>query len=92
MPNEALLNTIDSLIQLLTILICGVLFLVFFYICVKFYTLNKYIDEKYKNNMPDTYRGIKKSFKEEISELDAKVLPNKQTITSIVDKYKELKK
>ena len=69
-----------------------------FYIEKKFDVLEKFIKEKYKDNDNgsrkhlNTYKDDKKELDKDMSELDMKIIPGKQTITNIVDKIKNLKK
>ena len=102
-----LLNSVPLYIvifmMILTIIILVGMFII---ICKFFATINYYIKRKFdsidkytdKNNSesndkpPDTYKETKKKYKKGVSDIEAHIVPDGQTVISIVDKINELKK
>lgn len=79
---------IISLIVLLYILVIGILVLFFYYIYKKFKSIDNHTDKKYhsKNDCLDTYRRDKKGYDKDIIELNAKILPEKNFLISLLGK------
>lgn len=86
-----------SAIILCFLVIIGILLLIFYYIRRKFnsidnHTNKKYMHENYNDKDPNTYKQDKKELEKDISELEAKILPDGQNVANIADKIIEFKK
>lgn len=69
--------------------------IIIYYITRKFDSIDNYIDKSClsgDNKSPDSYKKQKKKYKKNISELEAKVIPDGQNVINMADKLNELKK
>lgn len=69
-------------------IVLGLIIIVLYYIYRKFNSIDKFTD----HNSNKTYKENKRKYKEKVDELDAKVLPDGQTVSHIADKIIEFKK
>lgn len=66
---------------------------ILYYIKRKFDSIDKHTDKKYQNkNILNTYKEDRKEYKKDITDLEAKIMPDTQTVINIVDKINDLKK
>lgn len=66
-----------------------------YYIKRKFDSIDKYTDKNGSDNNdkpPNTYKETRKKYKKNISDLEAHIVPDEQTVVNIVDKINELRK
>lgn len=102
-----LLNTMPSYIIFFVMILALIIIIGLFITINKFFsTVNYYIKRKFdsidnftdKNNSdnndkpPNTYKETRKKYKKNVSELEAHIMPDEQTVVNIVDKINELKK
>jgi hypothetical protein len=85
-----------SLIVLVFVIVLGFLGIIFYYIYRKFNSIDMHTAGKYQNNYnnkpsPNTYKMDKTEFKKDVSDLDAKILPDEQTAVDAMNKIIELK-
>lgn len=65
-----------------------------YYIEKKFNSINNHTNKSSKNNNfkpPDTYKETKRKYNKDVSELEAKIMPDKQTLVNTVDRFIEYK-
>lgn len=82
-----------TLLVLAFVIVLGIFGIAFFYIHRKYKSIDNHTDKKYSlnndkdgNNITNTYKEDKKSYKKDVSDLGANTLPDGQTIVSIVGK------
>lgn len=66
-----------------------------YYIKRKFDSIDNFTDKNNSDNNdkpPNTYKETRKKYKKNVSELEAHIMPDEQTVVNIVDKINELKK
>lgn len=102
-----LLNSVPLYIVIFVMILVIIILIGIFIIICKFFAIIKYyIERKFdsidkyttKNNSdsndkpPNTYKETRKKYKKDVSGLEAHIVPDKQTVISIVDEINELRK
>lgn len=86
---------IIALIVLIFIIVIGLFGTVFYYIYRKHNSIDNHTNKKYQkdndNKEPDTYKIDRESYKKDVSDLGAKILPDGQTIVNMAAKIIGLK-
>lgn len=95
----SLINTLPNYVIISFIVFCfilliGILGLIFYALRRKYDSIDNHTNRKYsqKDNDPNVYKEDKKEYKQDVSDLGVKILPDGQTIIDFADKIAEFKK
>lgn len=90
---------IKSIIAFFFLLLLGILAFAFYYTHKKFKSIDNHTNRKYSNhdneeniNNPNTYKEDMKEYKQDVDGLDAKVMPDGQTVSNAANKVVEFVK
>ncbi|MBD5535637.1 MAG: hypothetical protein HDQ99_08300 [Lachnospiraceae bacterium] len=93
----SLFNTVPQYVIILLfilafIAVIGLLGIIIYYVYRKFNSIDKYIDkDKQDNENSNTYKELKKKYKKDVSELEAKTMPDGQTVITMAEWIRGLK-
>ncbi len=97
LPQWVIITLLFIIAFVIVIALLGLYRLIRYYIQRKFDSIDKHTDKKYQNGsnndqIQNTYKYDKKEYQKDVSELEAKVMPDGQTVSNTVGKIIEFVK